>query len=77
MLAGGKIVERGTHSELLDTDGLYAGMWNRQREADEARQKLAATGEETPPPEEGAVDEDEEPELVKPQLLASAAGTLG
>jgi ABC-type transport system involved in Fe-S cluster assembly fused permease/ATPase subunit len=36
----GIIVERGSHDELLDKGGLYAGLWNRQREADEAREKL-------------------------------------
>ena len=30
LLAEGQIVERGTHSELLALDGLYAGMWTRQ-----------------------------------------------
>ena len=41
VLDGGEIVERGTHSQLLGSGGLYAGMWNRQREAEEAREKLA------------------------------------
>jgi ATP-binding cassette subfamily B protein len=38
----GRIVERGTHQELLDKNGEYAAMWNRQREAAEARAKLLA-----------------------------------
>ena len=37
----GQIVEQGTHASLLKQGGLYAGMWERQREADEAREKLA------------------------------------
>ncbi len=37
----GKIVERGTHAGLLAQGGLYAGLWARQREAEEARRKLA------------------------------------
>jgi ATP-binding cassette subfamily B protein len=42
----GQIVERGTHSAMLAKNGLYASMWNRQREAEEAREKLAMAGEE-------------------------------
>jgi ATP-binding cassette subfamily B protein len=45
VLEQGAIVERGTHFELLGKGGLYASMWNRQREAEEAREKLALTGE--------------------------------
>jgi ATP-binding cassette, subfamily B, heavy metal transporter len=56
VLDQGEIVERGTHAALLAKDGLYASMWNRQREAEEAREKLALAGEEpvapnrNPPP---------------------------
>jgi ATP-binding cassette subfamily B protein len=41
VLDGGVIVERGRHHELLARDGLYASMWNRQREAEMAREILA------------------------------------
>jgi ABC-type transport system involved in Fe-S cluster assembly fused permease/ATPase subunit len=41
VLDQGCIVERGTHRQLLAADGLYASMWNRQREAEEARERLA------------------------------------
>ncbi|KJC55828.1 metal ABC transporter permease [Bradyrhizobium sp. LTSPM299] len=41
VLDQGQIAERGTHARLLASGGLYASMWNRQREAEEAREKLA------------------------------------
>jgi ATP-binding cassette subfamily B protein len=41
VLDQGRIAERGTHARLLAEGGLYASMWNRQREAEAAREKLA------------------------------------
>jgi ATP-binding cassette, subfamily B, heavy metal transporter len=49
VLDQGVIVERGTHKELLARNGLYASMWNRQREAQMAREILAEVGEEDEP----------------------------
>jgi ATP-binding cassette subfamily B protein len=46
VLDDGRIVERGTHSQLLASNGLYASMWNRQREAEAAREKLREVGED-------------------------------
>ncbi len=40
VLRDGKIAERGTHSALLAENGLYASMWNRQREATQAEEHL-------------------------------------
>ncbi|HTV71609.1 MAG TPA: ABC transporter ATP-binding protein/permease [Rhizobiaceae bacterium] len=40
VLDDGKIAERGTHASLLAKQGLYANMWDRQREASEAEEKL-------------------------------------
>src|ERR1700720_1785307 len=47
VLDQGIIVERGTHQQLLVQGGLYASMWNRQREAEQARELLARVEEET------------------------------
>jgi ABC-type protease/lipase transport system fused ATPase/permease subunit len=59
VLDQGRIAERGTHSQLLATGGLYSSMWNRQREAQEAREKLAAIADENEAPNRmpPAVDE--------------------
>ena len=44
VLDHGRIVERGTHAELVALEGLYAEMWERQREAEEA-EEAAETGD--------------------------------
>ncbi|OYU49421.1 MAG: metal ABC transporter permease [Rhizobiales bacterium PAR1] len=48
VLDKGVIAESGTFEELLAKGGLFAGMWNKQREADLARETLLRTeaGEE-------------------------------
>jgi ATP-binding cassette, subfamily B, heavy metal transporter len=43
VLREGQVAERGSHFQLLAQDGLYAQMWNRQREASEAAELLART----------------------------------
>jgi ABC-type transport system involved in Fe-S cluster assembly fused permease/ATPase subunit len=65
VLDQGRIAERGTHGGLLETDGLYASMWNRQREAEAAREKLARIADENEEPN------GEPPAVVDP--LATAA----
>jgi len=61
VLDQGRIVERGTHGALLAKGGLYASMWNRQREAEAAREKLAQIDDENdapdrvPPPVDDAI----------------------
>ena len=66
VLDQGRIAERGTHGQLLATGGLYASMWNRQREAQEAREKLARIADENEAP-------NRVPPLVDDTLVAPAA----
>jgi ATP-binding cassette, subfamily B, heavy metal transporter len=66
VLDQGRIVERGTHSQLLATGGLYASMWNRQREAQEARERLARIADENEAPNRA-------PPLVDDALVTPAA----
>jgi ATP-binding cassette, subfamily B, heavy metal transporter len=63
----GQIVERGTHTSLLAAGGLYAGLWARQREAEEARRRLAEIVEE------GAltIDDAKLDPLPPPKLIAA------
>jgi ATP-binding cassette subfamily B protein len=67
VLDQGVIAERGTHHQLLLKNGLYASMWNRQREAEEAREKLARVEEEKIAPNRNP------PPVDDPAVEASAA----
>jgi ATP-binding cassette, subfamily B, heavy metal transporter len=65
VLDRGEIVEQGKHLELLAKGGLYASLWARQRQADEARERLAhALEEDALPPSRAA-------ERLEDEALAS------
>ncbi len=64
VLDHGEIVEQGTHLELLAKGGLYASLWARQREADEAREQLARVLEEDGLPESRAAERLEDEALA-------------
>jgi len=66
VLDQGKIAERGTHAQLLATGGLYASMWNRQREAEEARERLARIDDDNEAP-------NREPPPIDDALVTPAA----
>jgi ATP-binding cassette subfamily B protein len=76
VLAAGEVVERGTHGELLDRNGLYAGMWARQREADQARELLARTGEDADLVPKEVMSSSAEDDMDKPPVIAVAAATV-
>jgi len=65
VLDQGVIVERGTHHQLLQQGGLYASMWNRQREAQMARDILAEVEAEKVAP-------NRDPPEVTDELLPAA-----
>jgi ATP-binding cassette, subfamily B, heavy metal transporter len=78
VLDQGVIVERGTHQALLAKGGLYASMWNRQREAEAAREKLAEIGDEViapnrnpPSVEEVAAEDVAVEDVVVPRVHAA------
>ena len=60
VLDHGHIAERGRHGDLLAMGGKYAAMWNRQREAEAAREILVQAEEEMSSTT-GAADIDDEP----------------
>jgi len=76
VLDKGVIVERGTHQRLLADGGLYASMWNRQREAEAARERLALVGEgasDRNPPQIGEMRDGETPAgEVAPEIVDAA-----
>ena len=53
VLDHGRIVERGSHAELLEAGGVYAALWDRQREADAALEVLQRADAPVLPPRSG------------------------
>ena len=64
VLDHGAIVEQGTHLELLARGGLYASLWARQREADQARERLAQVAGDELVPESRAAERLEDEALA-------------
>ncbi len=68
VLDKGTIVERGTHQALLARSGRNASMWNRQREAEAARERLALIDDDAEAPNRAppAIEEAAPLEPVQP-----------
>ena len=62
-------MERGTHAALLAARGLYASMWNRQREVEEAREILESVDEEEAA-ESGSVAAADKAAAIEPEPRA-------
>jgi ATP-binding cassette subfamily B protein len=73
VLDKGLIVERGTHARLLALGALYASMWNRQREAEEARETLARVGEDDTAPNREPPPVAQAPDGATPEIVAADA----
>ena len=69
VLDKGHLVEQGTHAELIAKGGLYASLWNRQRQAEKAREDMAAALEAG----SGASPRDEKAPAPKPETWTVAA----
>jgi len=72
VLDRGAIIERGTHRKLLARGGLYASMWNRQREAQFAREILAEVGDENTTPNRNPPQLPDEERDARADLLPTA-----
>jgi ATP-binding cassette, subfamily B, heavy metal transporter len=72
VLDRGAIIERGTHRGLLARDGFYASMWNRQREAQFAREILAEVGDDNTAPNRNPPQLPDEEHDARPDLLPTA-----
>jgi ABC-type transport system involved in cytochrome bd biosynthesis fused ATPase/permease subunit len=46
VLQAGRVVERGRHGDLLQRQGLYAGMWARQQEAEQVQRRVRELAED-------------------------------
>eukprot|EP01031_Cornospumella_fuschlensis_P051609 gene51609-biopygen41470 len=73
VLDKGAVAERGSHADLLARGGLYAALWHRQREADDAREKLMAAGETSIPPLHPEVGELAPRPLTRAETVADDA----
>lgn len=74
VMEGGRVIERGTHGELLDADGAYARLWNQQAELEALTAEPAALEEAALRDEDAAAARVAVRESVATELATGASG---
>jgi len=71
VLEDGRVAERGSHAALIARGGLYAALWARQREVDEAAAEAGGEGAGSPPRPQPDLED------LMDDYRENASGTLG
>jgi ATP-binding cassette, subfamily B, heavy metal transporter len=77
VLEKGEIVERGSHAVLLERDGIYAAMWNRQNEVRRAEEILRRAAQAEAPSPHVRLDNEADGAEPEPYTEADEDVALG